>query len=56
MYYTRLQVICHSDFGEILMAEVAEAGFDTFLETEQGFEAYAEEQKTDWVLLEEIKI
>ena len=55
MYYTRLQVICHSDFSEILMAEVAEAGFDTFLETEQGFEAYAEEQKTDSVLLEEIK-
>ena len=55
MYYTRLQVICHPDFGEILMAEVAEAGFDTFLETEKGFEAFAEEMKTDALLLEQIK-
>ncbi len=37
------------------MAEVAEAGFDTFLETEKGFDAYAEELKTDALLLEEIK-
>ena len=37
------------------MAEVAEAGFDTFLETDQGFEAYAEEMKTDATLLEQIK-
>ena len=55
MYYTRLQVICDPDFGEILMAEVAEAGFDTFLETEKGFDAYAEEMKTDAPLLEHIR-
>lgn len=42
MYSTRLQVICDPEFAEILMAEVAEAGFDTFMETEQGFEAYVE--------------
>jgi len=42
MYSTRLQVICDPEFSEILMAEVAEAGFDTFIETEKGFEAYVE--------------
>jgi ribosomal protein L11 methyltransferase len=45
MYYTRLQVVCTPQWAEILMAEIAEAGFDTFLETDQGFEAYAEEGK-----------
>lgn len=29
------------------MAEIAEAGFDTFMETDTGFEAYAEEHKAD---------
>lgn len=47
MYHTRLQVTCSSDYAEILMAEIAEAGFDTFLETDQGFEAYTEMDKYD---------
>jgi ribosomal protein L11 methyltransferase len=51
MYYTRLQVTCDPDFSEILMAEVAEAGFDTFMETESGFEAYVELEKFDHELL-----
>jgi ribosomal protein L11 methyltransferase len=55
MFYTRLQVICDPDFSEILMAEIAEAGFDTFMETEKGFEAYAEEHKENGSLLSEIK-
>ncbi|MBY0435637.1 MAG: 50S ribosomal protein L11 methyltransferase [Cyclobacteriaceae bacterium] len=55
MHYTRLQVICHPDFAEILMAEVAEAGFDTFMETDQGFEAYTEEKKADSKQLDTIK-
>ena len=42
MYSTRLQVVCDPEFSEILMAEIAEAGFDTFMETEKGFEAYVE--------------
>ena len=29
MYYTKLQVVCDPEFSEILMAEIAEAGFDT---------------------------
>lgn len=37
------------------MAEIAEAGYDTFLETENGFEAYTELDKVDHVQLEFIK-
>ena len=37
------------------MAEVSEAGFDTFLETEKGFEAYTEGKKADVRQLEYIK-
>lgn len=55
MYYTRLQVICNSDFAEILMAEIAEAGFDTFMETDKGFEAYVELEKFDKEQLQYIK-
>lgn len=47
MYHTRLQVTCNPDYSEIIMAEIAEAGFDTFLETEKGFEAYVEMEKFD---------
>jgi len=47
MYHTRLQVTCDPDYSEILMAEVADAGFDTFLETDKGFEAYVEMEKYD---------
>jgi ribosomal protein L11 methyltransferase len=54
-YYTRLQVICDPDFSEILMAEIAEAGFDTFMEIEKGFEAYGEEKKVDTDLVETIR-
>ncbi|HEY3404557.1 MAG TPA: 50S ribosomal protein L11 methyltransferase [Ohtaekwangia sp.] len=55
MYYTRLQVICDPDFSEILMAEIAEAGFDTFMETEKGFEAYVELEKYDKDQLQHVK-
>lgn len=55
MYYTRLQVVCDPEFSEILMAEIAEVGFDTFMETEKGFEAYVEEKKFDAEQLDEVK-
>lgn len=55
MYYHRLQVVCDPDYSEILMAEIAEAGFDTFMETEKGFEAYAEDTRLDNTVLAEIK-
>lgn len=55
MYSTRLQVICDPEFSEILMAEVAEAGFDTFMETEQGFEAFVEGNQFDQSQLDYIQ-
>lgn len=55
MNYTRLQVICNPDFAEILIAEVAEAGFDMFMETEKGFEAHAEESRVDHRVLERVR-
>lgn len=56
MYYTKLQVDCDPDFREILMAEVAEAGFETFMENESGFEAYVEEDRFDQQMLSELKL
>jgi ribosomal protein L11 methyltransferase len=55
MFHSRLQVICDSDYSEILMAEIAEVGFDTFLETDKGFEAYVEMEKYDKEQLEFVK-
>ncbi len=55
MYHTRLHVLCEPDYAEILMAEISEAGFDTFLETETGFEAYVELENYDKEYLQSIK-
>jgi ribosomal protein L11 methyltransferase len=55
MHYTRLTVECEPDFAEILMAELAEIGFDTFLENEAGFEAYVEANRCDMRAVEELK-
>jgi ribosomal protein L11 methyltransferase len=55
MYYTRLQVSCDPAFSEILMAEIAEAGFDTFMETDSGFEAFTESDRYDEKRLIEIR-
>lgn len=55
MYYSCLKVICDPDFSEILMAEIGEAGFDSFLETENGFEAYVESENYDKDVLQSIK-
>lgn len=55
MYHTRLQVICDPEFSEILQAEISEAGFDTFMEIENGFEAYAEQENFNKEVLHEIK-
>jgi len=46
MHYIRLRVTCDAAFTEILMAEIAEAGFNSFIETESGFEAYTDEDET----------
>jgi len=54
MFYTRLQVQCEQDFRDILIAELAEIGFDTFQETDEGFEAYVEGEKFNHKELDEI--
>jgi len=53
--YTRLQVRCPPDYTDILIAEIAEAGFDIFMESETGFEATAEEHLADLKMVEEIR-
>jgi ribosomal protein L11 methyltransferase len=55
MYYSRFQVTCVPEYSEILMAEMAEAGFDSFLETDTGFEAYVTLENYDKERLEEIQ-
>ena len=54
MYHTRLLVTCDPGYTEILLAELAEARFDTFLENENGFEAYVEGDGYDKPLVESI--
>ncbi len=44
MEYQVITVTCPSDLSELLMAELAETGFDSFLENEEGFEASVETQ------------
>lgn len=55
MFYSRIQVICTPEFSELLIAEMGEAGFDSFLETDSGFEGYTEGENYDKALLQSIK-
>jgi ribosomal protein L11 methyltransferase len=55
MYHTRLQVTCDPGFSEILMAELAEANFESFLENDNGFEAYVEGDAFDRGMVEDIR-
>ena len=55
MYHTRLSVTCDPLFSDILIAEISQAGFDSFLENENGFEAYAEVDRFDQSRVDEIK-
>ena len=43
MDYIQITVNCDLPFRDILIAEMGELGFDSFVETETGFEAYAPE-------------
>lgn len=42
MDYIELKVTCREDFREILQAELGEAGFSSFSDTDKGFDAWAE--------------
>ena len=55
MFHTRLSVKCDPEFSEILIAELSEAHFDTFLENDSGFEAYVEEERFDKEMVESIR-
>src|SRR3954464_4328358 len=55
MYYTRLEVLCPKEYNDMIIAELAEAGFDTFMETEKGVEAFVEGNKFDADALQSIK-
>lgn len=47
MDYLEFKIKCLDEFREILIAELSEIGFDSFLETEEGFEAYTLEEDLD---------
>ncbi|NJN42907.1 MAG: 50S ribosomal protein L11 methyltransferase [Flammeovirgaceae bacterium] len=56
MFYTRLRIDCVPSLSEILIAELSQAGFDTFEETESGLDAFVEEENFDREALHEIWI
>jgi len=47
MNYIELDLKVEPDFSEILMAELGEAGFESFVETEEGLLAYIQENDFD---------
>ncbi|CAH0996826.1 Ribosomal protein L11 methyltransferase [Emticicia aquatica] len=47
MSYIELSLQIDLDFAEIMMAELAELGFESFVETEDGLEAYIQEDVFD---------
>ncbi len=47
MEYLEFKVSCTEEYREILIAELSELGFDSFLETDTGFDAYVEDTAFD---------
>jgi ribosomal protein L11 methyltransferase len=47
MQYLEFKFSCKDSFREILIAELAEVGYDSFLETDEGFDAYIQEDLFD---------
>ena len=56
MDFIELQVSCNSEFREILIAEFGDLGFDSMMETENGFNAYAGEEIFDKSLIQPLKL
>ncbi|OOG78822.1 50S ribosomal protein L11 methyltransferase [Algoriphagus sp. A40] len=54
MDYLEFKIKCLEEFREILIAELAEIGFDSFLETEEGIDAYTPEADFDREKFDEI--
>jgi ribosomal protein L11 methyltransferase len=55
MYYTQLSVTCPTDYTDILIAELSEAGFDTFQENADGFDAYVEDDNFSNEIIDDVK-
>lgn len=54
MQYLEFKISCSEDFREILIAELSEVGFDSFLETDTGFDAYIPEDQLERSNFEEV--
>jgi hypothetical protein len=54
MEYLEFKISCKEAFREILIAELAEVGFDSFLETDEGVDAYIGEEDFDRPTYEEV--
>ncbi|WP_268033280.1 50S ribosomal protein L11 methyltransferase [Algoriphagus sp. PAP.12] len=54
MDYLEFKIKCLEEFREILIAELSEIGFDSFLETEEGIEVYAPSDSFDRAAFEEV--
>jgi len=54
MNYIEVQLELESDFTEILMAELANVGFESFVETDEGLSAYIPEEDFNEALLQEL--
>lgn len=54
MNYVEVQLELESDFTEILIAELAEAGFESFVETDEGLQAYIIEEDFNETALKEL--
>ena len=54
MFHTRIIVRCPAELSEVILAELAQVGFDAFIETPDGFEGYAEGDRYDEEAVEDI--
>jgi ribosomal protein L11 methyltransferase len=54
MQYLEFKISCSEPYREILIAELAEVGFDSFLETDEGIDAYIQEDALERSLFREI--
>lgn len=53
--FIELKVIVPPDFAEIIMAELAEIGYESFVDTEQGLDAYIQASLFNEIFVKDIK-
>lgn len=54
MDFIEIEISCQEDFRDILMAEMSELNYETFMETDEGFIAYIAENAFSWADLEDL--